>query len=452
MSISLTSPVTAGAENPAARLNRDCLAAAPEAAALLRLLAAGAGPERAREAEQFWSALAQTHPHLFARTGVFVSETDLKAMAELVEVMEEVVALPAYRQQALAQAPDIAAFEPGSAGVFLGYDFHLSDQGPRLIEINTNAGGALLCARLAHNADPRAWGGCPEGKAARPLVSDGAALEAKLVSMFQREWSLFKVAGGLNRPLRTIAIVDDAPESQFLAPEFHLFKNLFENWGWRALVVDGAALSWDGEKLRAGEKVIDLVYNRLTDFFLEQPAHAALRQAYLARAVALTPNPRAYALYGDKRHLTLLSDGERLAELGVPEACRQVLLARIPRTVAVTPEAGERFWQERKQWFFKPATGFGSRAAYRGDKLTKRVFGEILAGNYVAQALVPPSERRIGAGEEGASLKLDVRNYAYNGQVQLVAARLYQGQTTNFRTPGGGFGPVFGVGELPAEA
>ena len=136
----------------------------------------------------------------------------------------------------------------------------------------------------------------------------------------------------------------------------------------------------------------------------------------------------------------------------MPEACRAVLLARIPRTVAVTPEAGERFWRERKQWFFKPATGFGSRAAYRGDKLTKRVFGEILAGNYVAQALVPPSERRVGTGEEGASLKLDVRNYAYNGQVQLVAARLYQGQTTNFRTPGGGFGPVFGVGERPKEA
>jgi hypothetical protein len=27
--------------------------------------------------------------------------------------------------------------------------------------------------------------------------------------------------------------------------------------------------------------------------------------------------------------------------------------------------------------------------------------------------------------------------------VQLVCARLYQGQTTNFRTPGGGFAPVY---------
>ena len=43
-------------------------------------------------------------------------------------------------------------------------------------------------------------------------------------------------------------------------------------------------------------------------------------------------------------------------------------------------------------------------------------------------------------------LKLDLRNYVYRGEVQLVSARLYQGQTTNFRTPGGGFAAVFSVG------
>lgn len=38
--------------------------------------------------------------------------------------------------------------------------------------------------------------------------------------------------------------------------------------------------------------------------------------------------------------------------------------------------------------------------------------------------------------------KMDVRLYTYDSQVLLVAARLYQGQTTNFRTPGGGVAPV----------
>ena len=38
---------------------------------------------------------------------------------------------------------------------------------------------------------------------------------------------------------------------------------------------------------------------------------------------------------------------------------------------------------------------------------------------------------------------VDLRCYTYAGKIQMMAARLYQGQTTNFRTPGGGFAPVF---------
>lgn len=44
-------------------------------------------------------------------------------------------------------------------------------------------------------------------------------------------------------------------------------------------------------------------------------------------------------------------------------------------------------------------------------------------------------------------LKLDLRVYVYDGQAQLLAARLYHGQTTDFRTPGGGFAPVFAESE-----
>lgn len=37
--------------------------------------------------------------------------------------------------------------------------------------------------------------------------------------------------------------------------------------------------------------------------------------------------------------------------------------------------------------------GYGAKAAYRGDKLTRRVWDEIVQGDFVAQALVPPSGR-----------------------------------------------------------
>ena len=86
--------------------------------------------------------------------------------------------------------------------------------------------------------------------------------------------------------------------------------------------------------------------------------------------------------------------------------------------------------------------GYGSKAAYRGDKLTRGVWENLAARTYVAQRLVPPSQRTIKVDGVEVPLKLDLRNYVYDAQVQLVAARLYQGQTTNFRTTGGGFAGV----------
>lgn len=53
-----------------------------------------------------------------------------------------------------------------------------------------------------------------------------------------------------------------------------------------------------------------------------------------------------------------------------------------------------------------------------------------------------PSTRTIVVDGDRKVMKVDVRNYTYGGEVLSIAARLYQGQTTNFRTPGGGFAPI----------
>ena len=63
----------------------------------------------------------------------------------------------------------------------------------------------------------------------------------------------------------------------------------------------------------------------------------------------------------------------------------------------------------------------------------------------VHPALVPPSLRSLSVAGVPVELKLDLRNYVYAGEVQLLVARLWQGQTTNFRTPGGGFSVVLEV-------
>ena len=74
--------------------------------------------------------------------------------------------------------------------------------------------------------------------------------------------------------------------------------------------------------------------------------------------------------------------------------------------------------------------------------MTKRVFADILAADYVAQTFVAPSIRQLIINGAKETFKIDSRAYVYAQTTQLTCARLYQGQTTNFRTLGGGFAPV----------
>lgn len=137
--------------------------------------------------------------------------------------------------------------------------------------------------------------------------------------------------------------------------------------------------------------------------------------------------------------------------MGVPQSIEQVLLEYVPYTEVVDPVDEQRLWGARRGLFFKPVAGFESRAAYRGDKLTKRVWQDILAGDYVAQSIVLPGERIVDKLDP-KTMKFDLRAYTYDGAVQWVAARMYQGQTTNFRTPGGGFSPVYSTIDVSAQA
>jgi hypothetical protein len=378
--------------------------------------------------------MAQTHPHLFSSTVVFVSAQTLRKISDTVAAIERIVALSGYRAQALARAPASAQRALGPLGACMGFDFHLGPRGPQLIEINTNAGGALLNVALARAqescCEAMDWAFAPQSK------SDN--LEQTLFDMFLAEWQ--RQRGAL--PLRSVLIVDDAPAAQYLAPEFELFRQLFQRFGLSARIADPSTLVWRDGKLWHEGAAVDLVYNRLTDFYLSEPSHQALRAAYEADAVVLTPDPHAHALYADKRNLITLGQDALLASWGASAQDRSLLMATVPATRLVHPEHADALWAERRQLFFKPVAGYGAKAAYRGDKLTRRVWTEILAGDFVAQALVPPAERLIEVDGAATDLKFDLRAYCYAGQVQLLAARMYAGQTTNFRTQGGGFAPV----------
>jgi hypothetical protein len=375
--------------------------------------------------------------HLFSNTPVFVPRADIETMGCIVHAIESASALGSYRERALSWAPEIARFDPGPVGAFMGYDFHLGPEGPQLIEINTNAGGAFLntiLARAQHRCcDPS------QQTATTKQALDG--FEDAVLDMFQQEWQRQRTDSMLSR----LAIVDDTPETQFMFPEFQLAQTLLQARGIDTLILDPSELEYVDGALTAQGKPIDMVYNRLVDFALDAPAHEAIRRAYLDGAVVVTPNPRVHAFMADKRNLALLSEPQTLRDWGLSDADADYLEQAVPRTRLVSASDAAELWSTRRELFFKPVAGHGSKGVYRGSKLTRRVFENILNGGYIAQEFVPAGERSLKIDGTVTMRKVDIRLYTYAGKRLLTAARVYQGQATNFRTPGGGFAPVFQV-------
>jgi glutathione synthase/RimK-type ligase-like ATP-grasp enzyme len=265
--------------------------------------------------------------------------------------------------------------------------------------------------------------------------------EEAVINMFKQEWQRQSDLCVPNR----IAIVDDNPKSQFMFLEFQLARQLLQDKGIDTVILDPSELTYSDGKLMAHGQQIDMVYNRLVDFALEEPNHAPLNRAYLEGAVVVTPNPHVHAVLANKQNLTLLSDPQTLRTWGLDETTIGYLERSVPRTRMVSKDDTAELWRNRRQLFFKPVAGYGSKGVYRGSKLTRRVFENILNEDYIAQTFVPATERSLKIDDIVTTRKIDIRLYTYGGQLLLPAARVYQGQTTNFRTAGGGFAPVFQV-------
>ena len=410
-------------------LNRSCHCISVDQVALQRSLEASLGESGA------FSRLQESHPHLLARSPVFVSREHIDEMKAVIRALDHVTRLEDFRDLALGWVPAIARINHGTLGAFFGYDFHLTIDGPKLIEVNTNAGGALLLLHVA-DAQQACCQAVENFVVGRFNITD---LETEFLNMFRRELAL----QSHDAELRRVAIVDENPAEQYLSPEFALFKQMFEKHGIDAIIAGPDEFVREDNCLLVNGEAVDLVYNRLTDFYLQSPACAVLREAYEDAAVVLTPSPRTHALYANKKLLTVLSDAALLRELGAESEHATVLARAVPKTELVTEANADDLWARRRQLFFKPNWGFGSRGTYKGAKLTKKTWASILEADYIAQELVPPSERLLIIDGDEQSMKLDVRCYVYDSEIQLLGARLYRGQTTNFRTDGGGLAAIF---------
>lgn len=411
-------------QTEAERLNQHCACITLDRQAIIRSLADHLGDG----AGEILSSPAWHQ--FFSNVAVFVAPQALDQMRAIVQALETAAALPDYQRHVLSWAPQSAQVDPGPVGAFMGYDFHLGEEGPRLIEVNTNAGGAFLNAMLART-QLQCCGDSTN-------VAGAEDFDAAVIAQFESEW---RAQRGSGRP-ETIAIVDEQPAEQYLYPEFRVAQQSLRSRGIEALILSPSDFRYESGTLYGGGKRIDLVYNRLVDFGLDAPENSTLRSAWLDGGAVITPNPRVHSLLANKRNLTVLSDPATLMAWGLSPEDAEQLRSGIPRTVQVSAENADTLWQQRRQWFFKPVAGHGSKGVYRGSKLTRKTFSHLLKSDYIAQAHVPPSERLVLVDSAREMLKIDVRLYTYRGELLLAAARLYRGQTTNFRTPGGGFAPI----------
>ena len=164
-------------------------------------------------------SITQTRPHLFSSTVVFLASEMAQKMAATIAAIERVIGLPGYQAQALARAPAIAQYAFGPIGACMGFDFHLGVQGPQLIEINTNAGGALLNVALARAQEAC----CEEMDWAFASKASADKLEQTFFDMFASEWQHQRG----NAALGYVLIVDDDPLAPHLAPQFSFFPPIF---------------------------------------------------------------------------------------------------------------------------------------------------------------------------------------------------------------------------------
>ena len=375
----------------------------------------------------------EKYQHFFANYAnletIKLPKNIIEQMQNLITAVEKVITISNENNNNSSNSSNIR--NDNLKGIFMGYDFHLQNNNenknitPKLIEINTNAGGAFLNLCLLNAIY----------KNDKNNVADKLANE--FVAMFKNEFAIFS---NNQKNLQTIAIVDENPSEQFLYPEFEICQKILAKNNIQTIISSPENLSIQNNNLYYNNSIkIDFVYNRLTDFYLRSNAkNNALLTAYQNDFAAISPNPKIYDLYANKNNLINLSNADFLDNLNIDNQSKNILLKHIPKILKVKNNDTEYLWKQRKNLFFKTAEGYGSKAVYRGDKLTKKVFAEIIESDaYLAQEIIPPSEHLLK--NINAVMKADFRCYCYNGKIQLVAARLYQGQTTNFRTENGGF-------------
>ena len=331
---------------------------------------------------------------------------------------------PAY-QAALEPVPGISDVPVKNRSLLMAYDFHSNEDGECfLVEVNTNASGFML------------------GSLMEMTHGDVAAADYEPLRALREAFAEELKLGGLDGSKAHIAISDEEIEQQKMYPEFLMYRDWLGSGGWTSELCESRALTVAGDRLTtATGRAVDLVYNRLTDFYFEDPAYAGLKESYVRGLASISPNPREYWLLADKQRLIQWADPTFMESTGASDEEKAAIQAVVIPTFDKTHFGSvDQIWAERKNLFFKPKRSFGGKSVYRGESVSRKVFERLMLEDILIQRYQPA--QRMPTDDPRSVLsnwKFDLRFYVYGDAVQLCVARIYQGQVTNFSSPMGGF-------------
>lgn len=321
-----------------------------------------------------------------------------------------------YAQYYKAQLADKNIVDPGNHAIMMSYDFHLDEsQTLKLIEINTNAAFLALGYEMYRMRDM-----------VLPVADFSMAEIRDCILNEMQQWGSDKRQG-----LR-VSIIDDNPQAQKLFVEFLLYQSYFKIWGFDVSIDDYRELSEN----------VDFVYNRFTDFYFSQESSLHLKKMYSEKQICFSPNPFEYFMLADKQRLIDWADPQLWSGFTDFDKQKNIIQKHLLGTTELTKENADELWAQRKNLFFKPKQAFGSKQSYKGSSISRRLFDELISQSIVAQQYLQAPEMTFNLDQQEFKLKYDLRFYVYQNRVQLVLARLYNGQVTNLQTPMGGFAPV----------
>jgi len=354
-----------------------------------------------------------------------LSEKTLSEIKQFIQLFFQVCHRSSYKKERAEQYFN----NQRNFSVLMGYDFHITDSGVKLIEVNTNAAGALFGILDEYERFPQ------KSELYEKRIK-------KLAGSFIEDFTLWKEGAGIERELKTIAILDENVNEAYWNPEFKLYQSLFQEMGLKGIIADASEVKLEKNDLVVQGEKVDMVYNRYCDFYLKSEKAKLLHTAYTKNYACFSPNPFEYHLTANKDVLVLFSEEKNDNRWEISPSERKFFDSFIPKTYLLNSFHEEEIIRMRKKFFFKPRSHYGGKGVYRGDKITKKKIQEIENDDYLMQELTNPSTITVKEGDMEEVYKVDYRFFVYQGEVFHYSSRLYQGQVTNFRTKGGGFAPV----------